>query len=533
MFRRLNPEGPEGGPPILTALLRPARRCVLAGFAAAVLVAIAGLLPAGPDAARASRAQESIFQDDRALYYQGAAGQVAALDTMAGLGVDTVHTVARWRFFVPRIGGSKPPRHFDGRNPASYPASRWNVLDDIVRGAQARGMQVLISPSAPAPDWASTCSGKARRRHRGTCRPDPRLFGQFVQALGRRYSGTYRDESDGQLLPRVSRWSVWNEPNLSSWLYPQLQSVRGQSVVVGAAVYRNLVYAATAGLRAAGHSRDQVLLGETAPLGNRSSQVAPARFYRALFCVDSRGHRLTGATASASGCSHRPRRLAVTGVAHHPYTRGAGTSFFAKVGPDDITIAGLSRLSAVMRLGARAGAVPRSLASSIYLTEFGVSSKPPGTRYSVPLLTQAKWINEADYIAYRNPNVRSVAQYELADDHSYSRNYFQTGLCFDASPCDPKLSFRSYRVPLYVVRHGKSVIGLRGARPADTGMAEQIDIQHDDGQGNFNTVRTVKLNRAGWFTATMPNTPGLWRLAWIPAGGGATFVSRQARAETR
>ncbi|MEA2399350.1 MAG: polysaccharide biosynthesis protein PslG [Thermoleophilaceae bacterium] len=469
------------------------------------------------------------------FYNEGASAQAAALDTMASLGADTIRTLVRWRNFAPAPSSSKPPKKFDARVPSNYLTDRWNPLDELVRGAQARGMQVLLTVSGPGPDWATHCSKSERRKYRGRCRPNTRLFGQFAQALGRRYSGSYPDESDGRKLPRVSRWSIWNEPNLGSWLYPQTQRVRRRTVVTGAPTYRNLVYAATAGLKAAGHGHDQVLLGETAPMGNGSSQTAPARFYRELFCVDSHGRRLTGRAASDSGCSHHPRRLAVTGVAHHPYTRGSGTQFFAKVGADDINISNLSRLSAVMHMGARVGVVPGSLASSIYLTEFGVSTNPPAKRFSVPPLIQAKMLNQADYIAYRNRNVRSVAQYELKDDPNLNRTTFQTGLCFEASPCDEKLSFRSYRVPLYVVRHGNSVSIFGGARPGDTGMAEQIDIQRDDGQSqsNFTTLKTVPLSSSGWFTATLPYAPGLWRLVWTPAAGGQTFVSRQAKAETR
>ncbi|HEX8075660.1 MAG TPA: hypothetical protein VF545_11840 [Thermoleophilaceae bacterium] len=494
---------------------------------------LACLAAALPGTAAAGRAQESILQDDHALYYEGVDGQAQALDTMGSLGVDTIHSVVRWRFFAPRKNRSKPPKHFDGRDPASYPADRWDTLDDIVRGARARGIDVLLSPSSPSPDWAGRCTGKARKRYRGNCKPNPRLFGQFVRAVARRYSGTYPDESDGRVLPRVNRWSIWNEPDLAAWLYPQVKRVNGRRVYVGATAYRGLVRAATAALRATGHARDQVLLGETAPLGS-SSGVAPAAFYRALFCLDSRGRRLRGADAAAHGCRRVPR-LAVTGVAHHPYTRGAGTRLLGRVGRDDITIAVLSRLTATLRQGARVGAIPRAAASQVYLTEFGVSSKPPGRRFSVPLGVQAKWINQADYLAYRNPLVRSVAQYELQDDVEYSRTTFKTGLCFrsQASPCYPKPAFDAYRVPLYVVRRGRSVTVFGGSRLADTGMAERIEIQHRPPDGEFIGVRTVSLNSTGWFFATLPNAAGSWRLAFTPAAGGETLYSREARAETR
>ena len=44
----------------------------------------------------------------------------------------------------------------------------------------------------------------------------------FVEAVGKRYSGRYRDEDTGHSrLPRVSFWSLWNEPNQGGWLTPQ------------------------------------------------------------------------------------------------------------------------------------------------------------------------------------------------------------------------------------------------------------------------------------------------------------------------
>ncbi len=214
------------------------------------------------------------MQDDHVLYSEGPVAQSRALDQMAALGVDTIHTVISWRGLSPENTATRAPRGVRLDDPRSYAADKWNPYDDLVRGALARGMQVLVTPSGPAPRWAEGCSASERERYNpGTCRPSAAKYGQFVKAIARRYSGRYTDETDGTTLPAVRRWSFWNEPNLNSWLSPQTQRVRGRTIQKGAAMYRSIVHAGAAGLRAAGHRRDQVLLGESSPIasGNRGT----------------------------------------------------------------------------------------------------------------------------------------------------------------------------------------------------------------------------------------------------------------------
>ena len=106
--------------------------------------------------------------------------------------------------------------------------------------------------------------------------------------------------------------------------------------------------AATAGLAASGHGGDQILLGETAPIGRTTGPLAtrsmPAvDFWRELMCLDSNGRKLTGSNASVRDCTS-PGRMAVSGIAHHPYTRAAGKSPTDKGGSRDITLASIGRL---------------------------------------------------------------------------------------------------------------------------------------------------------------------------------------------
>src|SRR2546421_2308749 len=254
--------------------------------------------------AHASPSQESIFQDDRVLTFEGGVVQAQALDALQSLGVDTIHRVVNWRRLAPSPGAKKPPRGFRGADPRSYPAGEWDPFDGLVEGARARGMTVLMSPAGPIPRWASRC----RRNTNNDCRPNPKLYADFVAALGTRYSGRYADENrPGVVLPRVTRWSIWNEPNLSSWLSPQTSG----RTRVGPAIYRSLVYAGAGALTRTGHGGDQILAGETSPIGSGSTRTAPVDFWHVLLCVDSHGRRLRGRTARGVGCSKR-KKLPVT-----------------------------------------------------------------------------------------------------------------------------------------------------------------------------------------------------------------------------
>jgi hypothetical protein len=503
------------------ALLRPVRLCALAALAAGLaLTALAGPASAG-------RSQESIMQDDQFLYTQGPEAQARALDLMKELGVDTVHTLLTWRGLAPEPDAARQPKGFKADDPRSYPSDRWHPLDDAIRGAQARGMRILLTPTGPAPRWAEACSDSEESRYTpGTCRPSASKFGAFVKAAARRYSGVYTDERDGSRLPRISRWSLWNEPNQGGWLSPQTKRVSGRTVVVAAAAYRSLVYAGARGIAGAGHHRsDQILLGETAPIGGNSSRSGPVPFYETLFCVDSRGRRLTGSVARAAGCRSRMPRLDVDGIAHHPYTRGAGDPLYKRQASSSITIAYTSRLRRLGNLGVKTRMLSRTVPSRIYFTEFGVSSDPPGKRYSVPLDTQAEWINQADYIAYRDSSVRSVAQYGLADDRSFGRDSFQTGLCF--TPCYPKPAWDAYRLPLYVLDRRSSVSVFGQVRPGGT-SSPSVQVQNRATEdAPWQTVATVEPGTNGYFLKTLPKREGSWRLAWTPTIG-TTYFSREA-----
>ncbi|HEX2016539.1 MAG TPA: hypothetical protein VGN69_07575, partial [Solirubrobacteraceae bacterium] len=263
---------------------------VLIGRSAA-LATMVGLLLALPSAAPASRAQLTIFQDDRALLLSGAAKRERALNEIAALGADTLHTIVGWSSIAPNPSSRRVPRA-DLSDPANYPAGAWARLDALVTGATSHGLELILAPAGPIPRWASRCP-RGSAHELASCRPDPKLFQAFVTALGRRYSGTFASGAAGassrpaptpmpgcsstalglapcppamsarattptttDTLPRIHQWSIWNEPNQPGWLRPQY-SGHGRSLTpVSPVLYRSLLRAGISGLQASGHGSD-------------------------------------------------------------------------------------------------------------------------------------------------------------------------------------------------------------------------------------------------------------------------------------
>ncbi|MEA2437809.1 MAG: polysaccharide biosynthesis protein PslG [Thermoleophilaceae bacterium] len=494
----------------------PTRRLLALAILLTAFLATAGQ-------AHASKTQQSLFQDDRMLIAYGTGVQNGALDDMHALGVDIVHADISWYMLAPSANSSSAPKGVDLSDPASYKASGWAIVDSLVRGVQARGMRLLLTPNAPGPIWAagSSCTKTERRKARlkGSCRTNASLYGKFVTALAKRYSGSYVDPSQpGSFpLPKVNLWSFWNEPNLSSWLYPSVVRKGKTLVPVSARYYRELVYAGGSALAGNGHGGDEVWLGETGPIGGGSSSLAPVPFYQALFCVDSKGRRLKGSAAKNLGCPKKIKRLPVTGDAHHAYTRATVGSLTAKSTGGNVSISGISKLRSVLKQGAHVGAISSKASSSIQITEFGVSSRPPSAKkYGLSLSKQAESINLFEYLAWRQSAIRSFAQYQLEDDHLAAGSHagrlvFQTGLRYQATNSQlmsgrlgtAKPSRAAYHVPLLVIDKGKNLIVWGGVHGQSTGSVQIVN--------SGKVVKTVSMH-SGYFSTTIKKRKGGWQL---------------------
>jgi hypothetical protein len=481
---------------------------------------LTALLLAAP--AAANHNQESIFQDDGVLQQSGLDAQKSGLQQIKDLGADTVHVLVGWRRMAPSPDSRTKPAGFDASDPASYPSGTFDTLDALVRQARADGLDVIFTPTASIPDWASRCStSDARKGKIYTCDPDPAEFQQFVTALGTHFSGDLE----------VKRWSIWNEPNFKAWLRPQFTRVRRRVIANGAIMYRNLLKAGIAGLQASGHGADAIYAGETAPIGKttggeNSTNMAPGLFIRRAFCLGDNLRPLRGTDARDYRCSGF-KQLAIRGFAHHPYTKGGSLAPTTTVrNSDEITLNYIGRLERILAAAGRYRRIPRS--TPIYNTEYGFQTNPPDKLFGVSLSKQAIYINEADYMAWRDRTIRSVAQYNLIDDAATAG--FNTGLVFNPNTDGgvAKPSYDAYRTPIFVVNHGSTVDVWGQSRPA--GPNQKVDIQVGSG-GQFQTIQSVQTGTQGYFFVQgLQKQAGSWRLEWTDKQGN-TWLSREARAQ--
>jgi hypothetical protein len=451
-----------------------------------------------------------------------------------------------WGSVAPAAASRTPPPAFAAGEPSAYPASSWKFFDDAVRLARQRGIGIDLTIGAPPPLWAAGPGPPAGGPY-SQWRPSPAAFGQFIRAAATRYSGTYTPTGADSPLPRVGFWSIWNEPNYGPSLAPQ--AVDHSTIEVSPALYRRLVDAAWAALKSTGHGHDTILIGELAPRGitigdspGNFSGMVPLRFLRALYCVDPSGSPYRGAAATARSCPstaagsdrfrhQHPALFEASGLAIHPYPQGLAPDVPT---PDEPDYADLPQVPQVERLleslQARYGSSTRF---AIYLTEFGYKTDPPDIRGGAVSPRQAAaYLNQAEYIVWKDPRIRSWDQYLLWDPPPGSGSDFDTGLEF--SPGVRKPSFAAFRMPIYLPRstgpRGSpfEVWGcVRPARylPADGPMRRARIEFRAGGANRYTTVSVVPLNDpGGYFDTTIQlRSSGTVRLAWSYPGGRTIF----------
>jgi hypothetical protein len=448
-----------------------------------ILLVLCAALAAIPAPAVASADQVMTFEAPRELLDDGKRDETLA--EIQALGVDRVRQLVYWHDFAPAADSRVRP-NFDAADPAAYPEGTWARLDRLFAAAQDRHISIQLTLTAPAPKWAT-------KGHRDTVtEPDAKEFGAFATAVGRRYGD------------RVSLWSIWNEPNHPDFLRPQYRNGRPASP----AIYRKLFQAGAKGLRASGNQNDKILMGETAPIGNKHL-VKPLAFLRGALCLNERWHK-------RAHCG----TLDADGYAHHPYTKRSGPRY-KPPGKDDVTVGVVARLVHALDRATKAGALRHG--QGIYLTEFGVQSTPDPF-VGVSLTRQAEYIGIAEQIAFSNPRVKSFSQYLLADDpprpgpriSRYSG--FETGL--RDSNGKPKPAYDAFRLPLAVTDYGRSDVIWGRVRPYPHQTSVALQISASAGK-SWRDYKTVQTNSAGVYGLKVPHVRGRrFRAVWTAPDGG-------------
>ena len=102
-------------------------------------------------------------------------------------GVTHVRQLVYWRDYAPEPGQQDASRRFDARDPDAYPADKWDNLD----GADRRGQGARHAGHADA-HRPGAALGDARAKKDNLTDPDPKEFGAFATAIGRRYGDRRR-----------------------------------------------------------------------------------------------------------------------------------------------------------------------------------------------------------------------------------------------------------------------------------------------------------------------------------------------------
>ena len=505
-------------------------------FALAALL----LMTIGAGSAQASPEQASIMMDDDQLVYRTDATRARALVAMKSLGVEVVRVTVLWKTVaegasltnkeIARLKGDRlkararrQRARFKPRNPRTYPTRNWDRYDNLVKEAANLGLRVYFTITGPGPSYAHRKAPPSQRRNAGTYKPYPTRFRDFVEAVGRRYNGRTRDENGvKRTLPRVSRWSIWNEPNQPGWLTPQYERRDGQVVPASPAIFRKLYHAGVQGLERAGHTlvTDSIFLGETAPMGSTSrgprNGMRPIPFLRELVCVKPDGTTYDGADAARRDCDDFARNgaLKASAFAHHPYTKRLAPT--KAPGTDEITIANIGTLGPLLDTLAvqSGGKIPAGL--PILLTEFGYESNPPDRRNGIPYARQAQFNQLAEFLAYNEPRVQATTHFLLRDVAPLrryprgSRLYwftYQSGLMTNRGRAKPALF--AYSLPLVMFPAGPGLTGFWGQlRFRPNGAADiAVMMWRPTKTAPWQQLAPVATSPLGYFSGSIP-TPG-------------------------
>jgi hypothetical protein len=540
---------------------RRIKRCL----AATCLTVLAGAAPAS-----ASSTQEALLQDDFAVLVGRNQGQVdQAFRAFKAIGVDRVRVSLFWNHVAPRITRQRKPRFANPGPwwPGSYPLGSWDRYDRIVLAAAKTGVGLLFSPTGPAPAWATP----GTRRKEGDFRPSASEFTAFVKAAAIRYSGAYpispppkpparerrRIVIGGVAVgpgerppprlrgrfPRVTHWSIWNEPNHLSWLAPIWRANdSGRSarlLPVAPAQYRSLVDGAYRSLVGTGHTGRSILIGETAPNGDSrlGGAMPPARFARELYCLRRSLRPYAGREARERACPPTPaarRRFRranpglfrTGGFAVHPYSFHLGRwrkPPWRHPVRDNVPIGNLGYMIRTLDRVRRKWGSRRRF--RIWITEFGYQTRPPDPLYGVRPTRQGPLTAWGEYLAFSNPRVVSTAQFLLFDDkprRGISRRNptkrwitWQSGLLTWDGRAKPFA--RDYLYPLHTERRGRRVRVFSAMRPAPNGAPLIAHVEFSPGRTPFRKIaeRAVNSRRNYLNTIVTVPGPGLLRVAWF------------------
>ena len=371
-------------------------------------------------------------------------------------------------------------------------------LDAITSELHKAGISVIMTP-LDTPKWASDRSwwttpppGFKKGRYYPFYAPDMKnltVSAQYKKVgtfLAKRYAG------------KVKHFEAWNEPNLGTYLYPQVPASAKSG---GASIYLKMLKAWHAGVKAG--SRDAVVIaGATSPRGRGDvTSTPPQAFARYL--------KANGASAYMDAYSH------------HPYTPGGST----RVAPGDLPN-NPDRCVTLGNLGTLTRIFPTK---PFYLTEYGYN-----TQYSrwfgvtVSPADQARYLRQAYAYAARNRQVKALLWF-LVDDWNPSGNADKAGNGVYMGV----RTYKGVRKPSWYAFAGGNAVSLKTPASAEsnasftisgkltyrapaTSQSQVLTIQARSPSGSeWKTLLTVDTARDGSYSRPMKQGASrVYRVLW-------------------
>ena len=355
-------------------------------------------------------------------------------------------------------------------------------------------------------------------------------------------------------------WTIFNEPNFGEDLGPQ--ALGGSKTPYAPMLYRKILNAGWSALHATGHGHDTILIGGYAARGfwggkfpGNFAQTKPLLFIRYLYCVDKSNQQVRGKTAKSWGCpankaasrkfrKQNPALFSASGMADHPYPDHGSPLNDGKGDPNWATFPDLGRFATLLDKMTHMYGSGKHF--PVYNDEYGYITRPPANRspagglYVTPT-TAATYINQAEYLSWKNRRLQSYMQYLIRDPSHAAGPYagFASGLEFPNGLRKPIYfglqppgvdaeDARSHAVtrPRSGARHGR--LASRGTRRCRSSSRRPAPHSR-----RSQTVK--KLSAAGYFDMKMKfPSSGFVRLAFtynhdplLPPGvGGSTITSR-------
>jgi hypothetical protein len=366
----------------------------------AVLAALP-LLAAAP--AQGAKKLEVAIQNEGVFLYQNYYNRETAFSQLRALGATHLRVNVLW---FQAVVASQSNRRTKPAN-VQYDFSIW---DSVVNRARAYGIKVQFALAGDPPRFA--CGNKKKPYECDGYKPNNKLFADFVRATVSHFKG------------RVSRYSMWNEPNWYTWISPHKNAPL---------LYRKLYQAGYKAAKAA-NPKAEVVIGELAPHFQKGISTPPLQFIRELVCVNKKLKRIKGANKK---CGRKP--LKFDAFATHPYDFEHKPTK-KRSNPDEVTIANINALPALLDKLRKKGLIkPKRKKFPIYLTEHGymVADNPAVRRERrIPESKRAKWIVQSWDIAQKAPRIKQNLHFGfISPALTDPSGFFDMGLIkFDGTP---------------------------------------------------------------------------------------------------